>query len=231
MLDTERESFVFYRGFYEAMQELEDNERLELLDMICGYALFGREPKKKGAVVAIFKAVKPQIDANNKRFEDGCKGGRPKNHKKKPVVSELKTSGFENENHGFEDENQWLGENENVNVNVNENVNEHENVVVNENVHGETIGETTTTTTARPNLQQLKIWCSINGINTNIDKFYAYNDARGWTLNGKPADWQKLLQLWCANDKEHKPRSGQDKGEMQHEYDFEAIERDLVNKL
>lgn len=225
-----RDSFVFYRGFFDAMNELQPAEQLALVRMICDYALNESEPETGGAIVAIFRAVKGQIDANNKRFEDGVKGGRPKSKNKKPVVSDSITSGFESEN-------QWLGENVNVDVNVNENVNvdvnEDANVVVGENVHGKTTDATTTTTqsdnktTSLPTLEQLKIWCRINGINTNLEKFYAYNEARGWTLNGKPAEWQALLKLWCANDK--------DKGRAQDQpatvYDFDAIERELVNKV
>lgn len=55
-----------------------------------------------------FTLIKPQLSANNKRYEDGKKGGRPK---------KIKTSGF-SEKKPNENEN----ENENVNVNVNENV-------------------------------------------------------------------------------------------------------------
>lgn len=247
-----RDSFVFYRGFFDAMNELQPAEQLALVRMICDYALNESEPETGGAIVAIFRAVKGQIDANNKRFEDGVKGGRPKSKNKKPVVSDSITSGFESENQwfhdskpvvsdvktsGYESENQWLGENVNVDVNVNENVNvdvnEDANVVVGENVHGKTTDTTTTTTqrdnktTSLPTLEQLKIWCRINGINTNLEKFYAYNEARGWTLNGKPAEWQALLKLWCANDK--------DKGRAQDQpaakYDYDAIERELVNKI
>lgn len=68
------DGFVFYRSFYEALKELPDDLRVEAYDAICKYALTGEAPDGSGTVMAIFKLVKPQVDANNKRRESGRKG-------------------------------------------------------------------------------------------------------------------------------------------------------------
>lgn len=107
-----RESMVFYRSFHEATKNLPQKQYKEVLNAIFEYALNGTEPKLSAITQSIFLLIKPQIDANNKRFENGCKGseygklgGRPrKNPKKtppKPQENPTKTP----------------------NVNVNENVN------------------------------------------------------------------------------------------------------------
>ena len=81
----EREGFIFYRSFFEALCCLDKETRAECYDVILKYALDGIELETEGVVKAIFLSVKPQIDANNKRYLDGLKGaeygkkgGRPR---------------------------------------------------------------------------------------------------------------------------------------------------------
>ena len=105
-----KESFIFYRSFYEAIKDLDDKKRLKMFDSITKMALENEEIENlKGICKQLFILIKPQITANNKRYEDGKKGGRPKKEK---------TTGFfekkPNENENVND-----NENENVNVNVN----------------------------------------------------------------------------------------------------------------
>lgn len=73
-----KDGFVFYRSFAEAMSELDAQTKADVLDILCAYALDGIEPASKGIAAALFKLMKPQIDANNRRYENGKKGGRPK---------------------------------------------------------------------------------------------------------------------------------------------------------
>lgn len=96
-----RESFVFYESFYLAIAELSASQQAKIYTAICRYALYGEEPELKGASAAVFRLVKPQIDANNRRYENGkkgaehgAKGGRPKNPKEtpnKPLTNPTKT--------------------------------------------------------------------------------------------------------------------------------------------
>jgi len=72
-----RDSFVFYRSFYEAIEYLPENEQLKTFKAIAKYAINGEETDINGTAKAIFMLAKPQIDANNKRYENGIKGGRP----------------------------------------------------------------------------------------------------------------------------------------------------------
>ena len=116
------ESMVFYRSFIEALDGLTDESRLHLLEAIIRYGLDDEEPNLTGVETNLFRLIRPQIDANVKRRENGKKGGRPK----KPMVSKLKTNGYENENHRLRNEKP------NVNVNVNANANVNENGLNNE---------------------------------------------------------------------------------------------------
>lgn len=72
-----RDSFVFYRSFHNALSKLSDADRLAAYDALVEYGLDGLEDAE-GVSAAILEAFKPLIDANNRKFENGKKGGRPK---------------------------------------------------------------------------------------------------------------------------------------------------------
>lgn len=78
-----RESFVFYRSFYDAIKDLPRDVQGEIYTAIMEYSLYGKETENlKPIARSVFTLMKPQIDVNNKRFENGKKGGRPKSEDK-----------------------------------------------------------------------------------------------------------------------------------------------------
>ena len=90
-----RDGFIFYRSFYEGIKELPRDIQGEVLTAIMEYGLNGETTENlKPVARAIFTLIKPQIDANNKKFENGKKGGRPpKNEtKEKPKNNQTKTT-------------------------------------------------------------------------------------------------------------------------------------------
>ena len=115
----EKESFIFYRSFWEALDGLTDNDKLAILEAIIKKGLNDEDMELKGIQKNLFALIKPQLEANNKRYADGLKGGRPKKttgfETQKPLVINQKTTGFET---------QKPNDNDNVNVNVNETVND-----------------------------------------------------------------------------------------------------------
>jgi hypothetical protein len=73
-----RDGFIFYRSFYEAIKELPKEVQAEVLNAIIEYGLNGVTIQDLSAFSrSIISLVKPQIDANNRRFANGKKGGRP----------------------------------------------------------------------------------------------------------------------------------------------------------
>ena len=73
-----RESVVFYRSLYEAIRRLPAEQFKASALAILEYGLDGKEPETDGIERTVFCMAKPQIDANNRRYENGTKGGRPK---------------------------------------------------------------------------------------------------------------------------------------------------------
>ena len=76
MSGIKRDSFVFYRSFFEAISELPNDELAQVVRSACEYALNGNEIEMSGISKAVFILMKPQIDANNRRYSNGMKGGR-----------------------------------------------------------------------------------------------------------------------------------------------------------
>ena len=72
-----RDSMVFYRSFRNALSKLPDKDRLEAYDALVNYGLDDLADAE-GVSAAILEAFKPLIDSNNRKYENGKKGGRPK---------------------------------------------------------------------------------------------------------------------------------------------------------
>lgn len=114
-----RESFVFYRSFYDAIKDLPRDVQGEIYTAIMEYSLYGKETESlKPIARSVFTLMKPQIDVNNKRFENGRKGGRPKSENEpKGNQNETKEKPKNNQNETKDEPN--VNDNANVNVNVN----------------------------------------------------------------------------------------------------------------
>lgn len=103
--DKIRNSFVFYRSYFEAISDLSPDVRLELYDAISQYSLNFEKPKLTGIAKTIFYLIAPQIEANHEKFhnglkgaEYGAKGGRPKNNLSINSDSELRSEDVETKN-------------------------------------------------------------------------------------------------------------------------------------
>jgi hypothetical protein len=105
----QKDSIIIYRSFYEAIKDLPKQLQADAWKSIFEYGLNDNEQELTGIVSTVFKLIKPQLDANKKRFENGQKGGRPK--------TELKPK------HNQDITKVEPNVNDNVNVNVNNNKN------------------------------------------------------------------------------------------------------------
>lgn len=72
------DSFIFYRSFYEAISELPMEMQGRIYDAIFQFAFDGKDVELAGAEKAVMSLIKPQLIANRVRYENGCKGGRPR---------------------------------------------------------------------------------------------------------------------------------------------------------
>lgn len=72
----QRDGFLFYRSFYEAIHSLPKKDRLSAYEALIEYALDGTTPCLSGAPAAVFTLAKPNIDASRRKAESGKKGGQ-----------------------------------------------------------------------------------------------------------------------------------------------------------
>lgn len=146
----------------------DQDQYIVALEMYMDYAFDGTEPDLDGKslVMKLFwKAAKPLIDANNKNYINGCKGGAPSEsmkgnqnaRKKKQTENKPNSNPKQTQNKGN------VNDNDNVNANAHDNahVNANDNVNVNVNI-------------------ERNPYVDINTMEiTDFDKYDEWNEAHG----------------------------------------------------
>jgi hypothetical protein len=191
-----RESTVFYRSFYEAIKELDAELQVVVYSAIFEYALNFNEVELKGVAKTVFTLIKPQLDANQKRFENGNKP------KVKQVISKQEA----------EPKQDVAKVEANVNVNDNANVNDNENV--NANVSRarfrapmyEEIFEFMKSKNALAG----NVWADAKVL-TESKAFFNHYESNGWMVGkNKMKNWEAAIRNWMNNNSKfenNKPKS------------------------
>lgn len=110
---NKRDSMIFYRSFYESIKELPSKNQLELYNAIFELSFNSNDTQLTGLSKTIFTLVRPQVEANLKRYLNGSKA-KDKQNGSKPQAKNKRTRSKTEGNKNVND-------NENVNVNNNEN--------------------------------------------------------------------------------------------------------------
>lgn len=203
---SDKESFVFYKSFLDAIELLPEGEQLKAFKLIAHYGANGELPEGEQTLAnAIFLMAKPNIDASKSKRADGKKGGRPSKESKETTV-------IENENHGYEEEKTMVSENENhgyakpeSNVDVNVNVNGNVNVNADVNVNGDVESKKGAKTNSRftpPTREEAAAYAKEQGLTrVDLDKWFDYYASNGWKV-GKNSmkDWRATLRNWNRNE-------------------------------
>jgi len=184
-----KDSFIFYRSFYDAMQTLPKDAQCELFNAICQYCFSGLLPKLNGSANGMWVLIKPQLDANNKRFIDGKKGavhGKKGGRPTKKIKEENPTGVITKNPIPLSPETP-VGLNEET-PNVNANVNQNENNNVNAKDNKKVI----------PDWNEFKEYALSNTPNVDIMKlelkYKAWKESNWKTGNDKPIkNWKSTL--------------------------------------
>ena len=222
-----RDSFIFYGSFYEAISCLDDATRLQCYDAVASYAITGIDPELNGVAKAIFALIKPQIDANNKRYNNGCKGaeygkkgGRPvtKNpigdNDENPIGDTSKNPIGDNDENPIGDTSKNpIGDNdENPKETPNEKENENENEKEKEN---ESPSETKREKQAKekrlrfsaPSVDEVRDYCRERGNSIDAETFVDFYASKGWKVGSSPMkDWQSAIRTWEKRECRASPR-------------------------
>ena len=65
----QRQQFTFYSSYFSAVENLPQCHKLEALQGIIRYALFGQEPELRGPALSVFKAIRPNLDSGRGKAE------------------------------------------------------------------------------------------------------------------------------------------------------------------
>ena len=173
MIDRPLESFVFYRSFRDAIEEMTDENKLATLLAICDYALYGVVPDLKDAMSrAVFTVARPSIDANKGRRANGKLGGRPP---KKPMVSD-------SENHRFPK----------MESTETETVSETEAKETDKPPHPRFIP---------PTVDEVKAYCQERHSSVDPVAFVSFYESKGWMVGkNKMRSWKSAISSWERRD-------------------------------
>ena len=185
---NDENSFVFYRSFYDVVNLIPDEAmRCRAYTAICEYGFYGVEPAEDEDVLVrmVFTQAKPQIDANNKRRENGKMGGAPSKKNVEPKDNHKVTKVEPTVNQSVT--------NAEPNVNVNENANQN----VNANGNVKQITERFTP----PTHAQVTDYIAEKDLQIDAERFLDYYTANGWMVGkNKMKDWKAALRHWARSD-------------------------------
>ena len=191
----ERESFIFYRSFYDSIKGLGDAEFAECMAFSVRIWAEWSGADRRHTGGGGFEDGEAQIDANNQRRANGAKGGRPKASlsAQEQAVSDRKTDGSETENHRLRDAKPNVNGNGNVNENGNGNGNEKGNGEGNENASQD--GQPHPF--HPPSVEEVRAYCESKGYRISPERFMDYYTANGWRLGkSEMKDWKAVVRNW-----------------------------------
>ena len=205
-----RDSFVFYRSFYEGLKELDDADRLACYDAIAKYGLDGIS-EATGVPAAVLALVRPILDANNRKVEAGRKGGEVKQSQADGKQSEAKSKQSEAKTK----QRQAKGKlNEKCEM-LNEKEKEKEE-------------KERSASFVRPTLEEVSQYCQERENNVSAQAFIDFYTSKGWKVGNQPMkDWKAAIRTW---ERRETARSGTTRKsfENQRNYDFKDLEQRLL---
>ena len=187
-----RESFTYYKSFAEGLKPLNDETYRRLSDALVNYALYGETPDLEGLEMTVFQSWKANIDASNKRKDNGKNGGRPK--------TEINRTETEN--------NRTITENNRTKPKITEgkpNKKEKEN-------KKETITETKKESIGRftpPTPAQVSEYIAEKGYSVDAEKFVDFYESKGWFVGkNKMKDWKAAVRNWARSQRQESTTKG-----------------------
>lgn len=206
-----RDSMVFYRSFFEAVEDLPPEDFKQAVTAIMRYALDGTADDVKGVAKSILIMARPQIDKNNKRYENGTRGGRKPNDSQTITKVEPKCISPK------------------PNVNVNDNVND-----IKEN----TLKSVKEKRFAPPTPEDVREYCREKGLSVDADRFVDFYESKNWYVGkNKMKDWKAAVRNWARSQRQESTAKGTEKPRnrfdnfRQREYDYDAlIAREMASR-
>lgn len=214
---------VFYRSFYDAIKDLPDEQLVSSFKAIMEYGLDGKEPETNGLEKTIYLLTKPQIDANNKRYLNGTKGGRKK--------SEPEPEGKQDESDPEPDNNQEVTKSE---PRLNQVLTETEPKEKDKVKEKEKDKKIENRAFAPPTVENVIGYCNEKGYKVDAERFVDFYSSKGWMIGkNKMKDWRAAVRNWARQEKEaEKPKVKKNAFSAncpQRDYNMDDLERQLLS--
>lgn len=180
-----RESYTFYRSFIEGLRDVDDATFRRLIESISRYALDDIEPELSGLEYGIYASWKANVDASNKRRENGKLGGRPS--KEEPMVTEEKPMVIDSKPMVTDEK---PNKKENKKENIKENKKEKRKFIP-------------------PTLEEVETYVRERNSPVNPKDFFDYFDTGHWIdSKGEPVkNWKQKLITWESHEKDKRNKA------------------------
>lgn len=216
-----RDTFIFYRSFKESMKDLSDGDKLIMYEAISDYSLDMTEPELTGFPKALFALIRPILDANIRRWRNGCKGGAPvgnKNNRYSQSTTKVQPTNNQSTTE--------VQANKDKEYNI-RNINKDDNVLSKESKADKSAHKTTRF--VKPTLEQVQSYISEKGYSIDANRFVDYYESVGWKVgrNGMK-DWRAALRTWQRNNR-NQPRNSEI-GVVLHDDSSDKYKKE-INKL
>lgn len=211
-----RNTFILYRSYAEVLEALTDEEAGRLYKAIAKYALDGVETPLEGYLAGYFQLIKPQLDANQKKYENGAKGGRPK---KSQTETEEKPNRNQTETKKEPNENQTETKTEPTqNPMINDKC-----IMINDKYIKENIKEKRKRFKP-PTREELEEFAKANNLIIDIDRFINYYTSNGWKVGRNPMkDWQATARNWSRRESKKEAAPNDDSIEQLLAIELQAL--------
>lgn len=211
-----RNTVIFYKDWYEAINEFAPDERLKAYDAIMQYAFDDTVPGDK-FIKAATALMRSTIDRDNNKYEEKCERNRRNimnRWRKRIEAADNATAGNDpiRPNTTATDNN-----NDNENDNGNGNDNEPTTKVVGDTKKKEKKSTEkkkvadAPTRFQRPKVEEVAAYCKERGNYVDAQHFVDFYESKGWKVGNSPMkDWKAAVRTWEQRDGRARKPVGKD---------------------
>lgn len=175
-----------FDSYIEAGQELSAKDKREYYTALIEYIYYGVEPNVKGAVAAIFTAIRPSIDLSKTRAEQGRKGAAKTNSAAKQ--NEDLPSGKTDS----KTEDLPSGKTEISRPSKSKSNSKKKDIPKGISKKAPKFSP--------PSLEEVEAFASDHGLSVDAQRFIDYYESNGWRVGRNPMkNWQAALRNWTRN--------------------------------
>ena len=197
-----RNSFTFYRSFMDGLENIPPEAFKRVVMSMAHYAMDETLPELDGLENALFIAWQANIDASNKRKDNGLKGGRPRTEK---VEIETEKNRTETEPKPKKTETDSLYK-----------------------YKREIEREKENKKNMPPSVEDVSEYCRERNNGVDAQQFFDFYQSKGWkTGSSAMKDWRAAVRTW--ERRKPKPSNSFVRTER-HDYDMDKLEKEILGE-